>query len=193
MNFTHRGLPPSTGILPLFFCNPERIYIRVKGQLKGVALFTYARFPGYKKNNKFVRRKLGQDLKSKLSAAAAAKSFQSCPTLCDSIDGSPTGSAIPGILQQEHWSGLPFPSPTHESEKWKWSHWVVSNSQQPQGLQPTRLLHPCDFQARVLEWGAIAFSKHPVKTWLNIYLFSWYFPCYFKPQILDRFPLVAKK
>ena len=32
-------------------------------------------------------------------AAAAAKSLQSCPTLCDPIDGSPPGSAIPGILQ----------------------------------------------------------------------------------------------
>ena len=31
--------------------------------------------------------------------AAAAKSLQSCPTLCDPIDGSPPGSAIPGILQ----------------------------------------------------------------------------------------------
>ena len=47
------------------------------------------------------------------AAAAAAKSLQSCPTLCDPIDGSP----VPGILQQEHWSGLPFPSPMHESEK----------------------------------------------------------------------------
>ena len=32
-------------------------------------------------------------------AAAAAKSFQSCPTLCDPIDGSPSGSPVPGILQ----------------------------------------------------------------------------------------------
>jgi len=32
-------------------------------------------------------------------AAAAAKSRQSCPTLCDPIDGSPTGSSVPGILQ----------------------------------------------------------------------------------------------
>ena len=44
-------------------------------------------------------------------AAAAAKSLQSCPTLCDPIDGSPPGSAIPGILQAKSWSGLPFPSP----------------------------------------------------------------------------------
>ena len=123
-------------------------------------------------------------------AAAAAKSLQSCPTLCNPIDSSPPGSSVPGILQartlewvamsfsrawkwkvkvkslsrvwlllllllncfsrvqlyatpqtavhqvppslgfsrQEHWSGLPFPSPMHESEKWKWSRPVVSNS-----------------------------------------------------------------
>ena len=35
---------------------------------------------------------------------------------------------------------------------------VVSDSVQPHGLQPTRLLHPWDFQARLLEWVAIAFS-----------------------------------
>ena len=34
-----------------------------------------------------------------LLAAAAAKSLQSCPTLCDPIDGSPPGSPVPGILQ----------------------------------------------------------------------------------------------
>ena len=40
-------------------------------------------------------------------AAAAAKSLQSCPTLCDPIDGSPPGSAVPGIhSRQKHWSGL---------------------------------------------------------------------------------------
>ena len=50
-------------------------------------------------------------------AAAVAKSLQSCPTLCDPTDGSPPGSPVPGILQATHWSGLPFPSPIHESEK----------------------------------------------------------------------------
>ena len=34
-----------------------------------------------------------------LAAAAAAKSLQSCPTLCDPMDGSPPGSTVPGILQ----------------------------------------------------------------------------------------------
>ena len=33
-----------------------------------------------------------------------------------------------GFSRQEHWSGLPFPSPMHQSEKWKWSHSVVSDS-----------------------------------------------------------------
>ena len=79
------------------------------------------------------------------AAAAAAKSLQSCPTLCDPIDGSPPGSPIPGIL---HWSGLPFPSPMHESEKWKWSCSVMSDSSRPHGLQPTRLLCPWDFPGK---------------------------------------------
>ena len=50
-----------------------------------------------------------------------------------------------GFSRQEHWSGLPFPSPMHESEKWKWNHPVVSDSLRPHGLLPTRLLYPWDF------------------------------------------------
>ena len=49
-----------------------------------------------------------------------------------------------GFSRQEHWSGLPFPFPTHESEKWKWSGSVVSDPQRPHGLQPCRLLCPWD-------------------------------------------------
>ena len=62
------------------------------------------------------------------SGLSAAKSLQSYPTVCDPIDGSPPGSPSLGFSRQEHWSGLPFPSPVHESEKWKWSHSVVSDS-----------------------------------------------------------------
>ena len=40
-----------------------------------------------------------QNPRMNVAAAAAAKSLQSCPTLCDPIDGSPPGSAVPGILQ----------------------------------------------------------------------------------------------
>ena len=53
-----------------------------------------------------------------------------------------------GFCRQEHWSGLPFPSPMHESEKWKWSRSVVSDSSRPHGVQPTRLLHPWDFPGK---------------------------------------------
>ena len=48
--------------------------------------------------------------------AAAAKSLQSCPILCDPTDGSPPGSPSPGLSRQERWSGLSFPSPMRESE-----------------------------------------------------------------------------
>ena len=53
-----------------------------------------------------------------------------------------------GFSRQEHWCGLPFLSPMHESEKWKWSCSVVSNSSRSHGLQPTRLLHPWDFPGK---------------------------------------------
>ena len=80
--------------------------------------------------------------------AATAKSLQSCPTLCDPIDGAQQAPPSLGFSKQEHWSGLPFPSPMHESEKWKWSRSVVSDSYRPHGLQPTRLLCPWDFPGK---------------------------------------------
>ena len=48
--------------------------------------------------------------KLRWTAAAAAKSLQSCLTLCDSIDGSPPGSPIPGILQARtlEWVAISF-------------------------------------------------------------------------------------
>ena len=49
-------------------------------------------------------------------SAAAAKSLQSCPTLCVPIDSSPPGSLSLGFSRQEHWSGLPSPPPMRESE-----------------------------------------------------------------------------
>ena len=47
---------------------------------------------------------------------AAAALLQSCPTLCNPIDGSQPGFLSLGFSRQEHWSGLPFPSPMSESE-----------------------------------------------------------------------------
>ena len=56
--------------------------------------------------------------------AAAAKSLQSCPTLCDPTDGSPPGSPIPGILQAGtlEWVAISF------SSAWKWKVTVKSLS-----------------------------------------------------------------
>ena len=56
------------------------------------------------------------------AAAAAAKSLQLCPTLCDPIDGSPLGSSIPGILQARtlEWVAISF------SNAWKWKVKVKS-------------------------------------------------------------------
>ena len=87
------------------------------------------------------------------AATAAAKSLQSCPTLCFPIDCSPPSLEF---SRQEYWSGLPLPSPMHESEKWKWSCSVVSNSSWPS-------IHGI-FQARVPEWVAIAFSNAATST-----------------------------
>ena len=58
------------------------------------------------------------------SSAAAAKSLQSCPTLCDPIDGSPPGSPVPGILQARilEWVAISF------SNAWKWKVKVKSLS-----------------------------------------------------------------
>ena len=54
--------------------------------------------------------KIVKKLKPKPAAAAAAKSLQSCPTLCDPIDGSPPGSTVPGILQAStlEWGVISF-------------------------------------------------------------------------------------
>ena len=78
------------------------------------------------------------------AAAAPAKSLQSCLTLCDPIDGSPTGSPVPGILQARtlEWVAISF------SNAWKWKVKVKWLSRvrlfRPYGLQPTRLLRPWD-------------------------------------------------
>ena len=92
--------------------------------------------------------------------SAAAKSLQSCPTLCNPIDISPPGTPVPGILQARtlEWVAISF------SNAWKWK----SESEVTQSC--TTLSDPMDcslpgssihgiFQARVLEWGAIAFSE----------------------------------
>ena len=106
--------------------------------------------------------------KSQISlTAAAAKSLQLCPTLCDPIDSSPPGSPVPGILQARtlEWVAISF------SNAWKWKVKIENEVAQ---LCPT-LRHTMNcsppgssvhgiFRARGLEWGAIAFSKSHLST-----------------------------
>ena len=80
-----------------------------------------------------------------LQYSAAAKSLQLCPTLCDLIDGSPSGSSIPGILQARtlEWVAISF------SSAWKWKVKVKSLSRVLLlATQPTRLLRPWDFPGK---------------------------------------------
>ena len=97
---------------------------------------------------------------SDFAAAAAAKSLQSCPTLCDPMNCSPPGFSVHGILQARtlEWVAISF------SKCMK----LKSQSEVPQSF--LTLSDPMDcslpgssihgiFQATVLEWGAIAFSQ----------------------------------
>ena len=86
--------------------------------------------------------------------AAAAKSRQLCPTLCDPIDGSPPGSLVPGILQARtlEWVAISFSN----TSKWKVKMKLLICNPRDCSLQGSSV-HG-SFQAGVLEWGAIAFS-----------------------------------
>ena len=82
------------------------------------------------------------------SAAAAAKSLQSCPILCDPIDSRPPGSPVPGILQARtlEWAAISF------SNVWKWKVKVNSLSRvrllATPWTEPTRLLCPWHFPGK---------------------------------------------
>ena len=133
------------------------------------------------------------------SAAAAAKSLQLCPTLCNPIDGSPPDSPSLGFFRQEYWSGLPFSSPMHERKSESEVAQSCPTLSNPMDCSlPGSCIHGI-FQARVLEWVAISFSlpqSDPVqlKTTLVFSLrpktlrsFSKslsYFPCFSHSKIL---------
>ena len=95
-----------------------------------------------------------------MCAAAAARSLQSCLTLCDPIDGSPPGSSVPGILQARtlEWGAIAF------SNAWKWKVKVKLLSRLQLLATPWTVAHQAPpfmglSRQRVLEWGAIAFSR----------------------------------
>ena len=101
------------------------------------------------------------------TAAAAAESLQSCPTLCNPINGSPPGSPIPGTLQARtlEWVAISF------SNAWKWKVKVKSLSCvltlcDPMDCSPPGSSVHGSFQARVPESGgnctALVLMKGPV-------------------------------
>ena len=86
-----------------------------------------------------------------------AKWLQSCPTLCDPIDGSLPGSPVPGILQARtlEWVAISFSN----AQEWKVKEVAQScpTPSDPMDYSPPGSSIHVIFQARVLEWGAIAF------------------------------------
>ena len=104
------------------------------------------------------------------AAAAAAKSLQSCLTLCDPRDGSPPGSPVPGILQARtlEWVAISF------SNAWKWKVKLKSLSRVrffwPHALQPTRLLHPWDFPGKSTGVGCHCLLQASTYRWLIIWV-----------------------
>ena len=81
------------------------------------------KFPDFKFTQCYLQSLWGKE-SGQLYAPAAAKSLQSCPTLCDPIDGSPPCSPVPGILQARtlEWVAISF------SNAWKWKVKVKSLS-----------------------------------------------------------------
>ena len=90
-----------------------------------------------------------------LAAAAAAKSLQSCPTLCNPIDGSLPGSSIPGILQARilEWVASSFSNACMHAKS---LHSCLTLCYPIDGSPPGSSVHRTP-QARVLEWVVISF------------------------------------
>ena len=95
----------------------------------------------------------------KTAAAAAAKSLQSCPALCDPRDGSPPGSPVPGILQARtlEWVAIFF------SNAWKWKVKVKSPSRVRPSATPWTAAHQASLSlgfSRQVKTGAFKWSRN---------------------------------
>ena len=91
------------------------------------------------------------------AAAAAAKSLQLCLTLCNSIDGSPPGSSVPGILQARilEWVAIAFSSACMHTKSRQWCLTLCNPVDcSPPGSSVHRILY-----TRILKWVAISFFK----------------------------------
>ena len=97
------------------------------------------------------------------AAAAAAKSLQSCPTLCDPIDGSPPGSPVPGILQARTLVVI-FLYKIQITFQYIYVL-VMSNSCDPMSCSPLGFSVHGILQTRILEWIAISSSRGSFQPW----------------------------
>ena len=117
------------------------------------------------------------------AAPAAAKSLQLCPTLCDPVDGSPPGSAIPGILQARtlEWVAISF------SSAWNWKVKVKSLSCVRLLATPWTAAHqtlpPLGF-SRQEHWGGLPLpSLTPYYSLQYIFIHEW--------EITNSFPYLS--
>ena len=117
---------------------------------------------------------------SNLGAAAAAKSRQSCPTLCDPIDGSPPGSPVSGILQARtlEWVAISF------SNAWKWKVKVKSLSCVRLLTTPWTAAHqapPSMRFSRQEYWSGVPLPSAAAYNWISdmtgLHGLSWTFVC----------------
>ena len=121
--------------------------------------------------------------KSWINTAAAAKSLQLCPPLCDPIDGSPPGSPVPGILQARtlEWVAISF------SSAWKWKVKVKSLSRVQLFMTPWTAAHqapPSMGLSRQECWSGVPLPSplNPQKRRISL-AFSWlYTSCIFSSE-----------
>ena len=127
-----------------------------------------------------------------LAKAAAAKSLQSCPTLCDPLDGSPPGSSVPGILQARtlEWVAISF------SNARKWKVKVKSLSRVQLLATPWTAAYqasPCMWFSRQEYWSGVPPLHKPLKIYPSLSdLRQWPLPP-FAPHRAQEFPTLPPK
>ena len=106
------------------------------------------------------------------SSAAAAKSLQSCLTLCDPVDGSPPGSPVPGILQARtlEWVAISF------SNAWKWKVEVKSLSCVRLFTTPWTVAHQAPVSmgfSRQEYWSGVPLHSSSAHCLIGLFAFVW--------------------
>ena len=109
------------------------------------------------------RKSLNKYSRTDIAAATAAKSLQSCPTLCNPTDGSPLGSSVPGIIQARilEWLAISF------SNAWKWKVKVKSFSRVQLLATPWTVAYqtsPSMGFSRQEYWSGLQLPSPPAKT-----------------------------